>query len=496
MIKENSKVNSFINCSCIFVSVAIIVYQLLYLIIPIRQVLYTLHLDTISPILAVIGAVFLVADLFTQRLLFKAKYSYLLIATLVVLGVSSLVYINYGIVDSAKSIIWQAVQMLLIYPLAMRMSKETLKKLTLGLYNGFSFIYGISTLVSLILFFTGSSYYSVSIKDNVAIRQGFTEGRLFGIFSAPYFPTLICGLLIVAMPYFFKSAKYLWLKIWYCVSAVFLFLYIVLSETRSIRIALFVTAGVYGFFAVRNILNRKNYKIPVKYLACILTAVVSVSALFAVINVSDTLSKKVYVAIEMSNENPTHPQSPEKEEPEEEPPIIDPQLQLERPDINDANVSNGRFTIWKDYITATLGSPKSVLFGFSSGNYMKAIRDAHPDIYIVSWFRDHHPLLYKQDLIYDVHNSYLSAFVMSGILGVATLFGFLIICVIKVAHHLFKNKYVSIEILTLTAMITTIMCDAFFDSDLFFRCTSTSVVFWFIAGILIHKVFTESKTEE
>ena len=536
--KVDFKLNSSVNRLEMIISIIIICYQVLYTIIPIRQVFHFLHISTIAPILVIIGFGFSVLDLLTNRYFLKAKYSYFLIATLVVLTVSAFVNINYSIVANAKIIIWQAVQMLFLYTAAWRMPKEKLKKTSFICYAIISITYVISAIVSIVQFLTLNSYHTVSLKDGVSIRQGFSDGRLFGVFSTPYFATMVAALIMLISPYLFKRTKNVLLKVWYCFSSYVLLMYILLTKTRSIIVALAVAFIVFMVLMVRNEIykNRSNNQ-PLKQLHKRLFMLVSTIAVaflisiggFAVINNAHTIfpSDKVIITDDTTanqnnsnindndsvdgdntnnnDENPFDNQDNNNNNASDNSSdnnlIFDPDSTIIDEDSfhrNDTgkDISNNRFKIWKNYVDAISKSPKSAIFGFSAGNYMEAIRDQNPDIYIVKYFEEKQTILFERGRIYDTHNGYLSIYVMTGILGVLVFGSFLILCIIKCAKHLFSKRKISDTVMLTTVMVVTILVSIFFDSDLFFRCTSTSVIFWFVAGILMHKIEEDEKIIE
>lgn len=89
---------------------------------------------------------------------------------------------------------------------------------------------------------------------------------------------------------------------------------------------------------------------------------------------------------------------------------------LTRPDVH-GDVSNNRFSIWKDYFNCVFSGVKPALLGFSPGAYMKIIKQEFPDIFIVSYIRDKYPLSYSLDRIYDTHNGYVALAAGTGLLG-------------------------------------------------------------------------------
>ena len=99
--------------------------------------------------------------------------------------------------------------------------------------------------------------------------------------------------------------------------------------------------------------------------------------------------------------------------------------------------------------------------------------------------------MYANGLIYDTHNGYLSVLVTTGVFGGLALGGFLISCFRRVWCYFIKNNMYSSKVLLLFILIFIILVSVFFDSDLFFKCTSTSVVFWLLSGVLMREITIE-----
>ena len=74
----------------------VLLYQTLWQIAPVQVFLCETGLDAISPMLAVLGFVFLVFDFFLERTINQIKYCVFLVAVIVITGISSLLYIDYG----------------------------------------------------------------------------------------------------------------------------------------------------------------------------------------------------------------------------------------------------------------------------------------------------------------------------------------------------------------------------------------------------------------
>ena len=148
-VRQKLANNKTINKLIIVYAFTVLSYQILYLIIPFRQAVESLRLDFISPLLAVIGFFIFAWDLLIDRTFFKTKYSYLLIGLIAVMIISSLINAEYGLVDNIKAIIWQISQLLVIFPLYKRVSKEEIAKILKIYFPFVSIIFVVAKLVSL-----------------------------------------------------------------------------------------------------------------------------------------------------------------------------------------------------------------------------------------------------------------------------------------------------------------------------------------------------------
>lgn len=459
---------------------AVIIYQVLCLIAPIKAFLYDTHLNGISSMLALIGLCFWVWDILDERIFLKAKYSYLLIATLTVLIISSIVYINYGISKSLKVLIWQIVQMLLIYPACKRIPKDSLKKLICTIHKGMSILFVPAAIVSICQFIIYNGYY-IEISGG-EVRQGFQEGRLFGMFSDIYFASVFLLIMITASIYYAVITSNKFLRIAYICESVIFFIYLVLSRTRSTMLGLLFSVLVFAIVYFRYFFdNKSRIKISwVKNLLCVVLVLLSVISTRLVWNMTDKGFQQLQ-QLPFSNETTQGP-------------VIIHKESATRTDVSQKNISNHRFEIWSDYINVTSSNLKSIILGNSPGNYMTVIKELHPDIYIVNYIYNNYPGMYEKGLIYDVHNAYLSIYAESGIIGTLVFGAFLVSCVFSISKRLLKKvKNLSPALIATSIMIVSIMISAFFDSDLFFRCTSTSVLFWFIMGINMNILDSKDK---
>ena len=485
----------FVNKISLYLGFSIILYQTFYHIYPFRFVIETAKLEWISPLMAVLAFTLLGIDLLVNRVCFKGKYVWLLIGTLGVLSISTVINISIGFIANVKSVIWQSVQMLYLYPLCYRIEKNKFDSTLRNLYLIISGVFSSACIFSLYHFLTFAKY---NIRG---VRQGVQDGHLFGVFSSVYFAGVICVILLFTSIYMFVKNKSNFIKVWSAVTAVLMILYIVLCNSRSVMLSLIAGTMICVFLSFRNYLSKKE-KVKNSFLKnglCVILSGVMAMGVVAVNAGMHNVLKTIPIVINQQNIDITENDKDNNNTTTttKKPSVIIEEnkdtTDLERTDISSENISNNRFTIWKDYLKATTHSTKSLLFGLTPGGYMENLRENQPDLYIVRHYKLAYTDLYNEGYIYDVHNGYITIFVMSGILGVLVFGSFLVICVFRTLKKIFNVPNVSGRIILYVSIITTMLVAAFFDCDLFFRVTGTSTVFWFVAGLLMHSLEKEGQ---
>ena len=453
---------------------ALVLYQTLWQIVPVRVFLLNTGLDIISPALAVLGFAFLVADVFIEKTVFQSKYCIFLIAVVAIMGISSLLYINYGWIDNAKVIVWQVVQMFLLYSLYLRMDSKQIKIYLGYIFGVVSVIFMMAVIVSLCQFLFQTSY-NVQMDGGV-YRQGFQEGRLFGIFGNINHASLLMCFMGIGAIYCLTILNKKWLKILMGIQTMLSFIYVVLTGTRSALVCMIFAVILCAFVSMRNIAYKKNFcKLKFRRFICAAgVSIICAGMLFAIYLGVHKVMVKVPVWIGTVNlavnDNEDLPGD-----------II---TEPDRQDINSGDISNNRFKIWKDYLQCDLSNIKSILFGYSPGNYMKIIKDNFPDYYIVEYAQEKYPQAYIENQIYETHNSYLTLLTGTGLVGFVIMGAFLVLSVLSALKCFITRRYISNYAILLMVMLGMILIFNIFESVLFYAYTSISVVFWLMMGIL------------
>ncbi len=521
-MREEMKETSVMQKITVAYVFAVIFYQAMHLIFPFRHLEDALHLSVVSPLLAVLGFALLVWDLFTQRTFLKKKETYCLLFILVVLSLSSVVFYHYSFISSVKSMIWQAVQMLLIFPVCLRLSRDVWEKHLRRMCLALSGLFAVTNLVSLYQFFTRTEYMD-AVSDEVA-QQGFAMGRLLGVYKSPHYSSVFILLLMMAAIYYCGKTKNRAEKWMWGVFAVLDFLYAVLSGTRSVIVAMACALCVLVFvlWIKRPAKSSRGAHVCVSLLLAVCTLfgtvvvfiatdvgckgllvaaekakteMTAVAAEVEEIEVSDETDAETgsEVSAATGTEETVQPEGAETAGVQSASPTVPAEEELFRE--QGADVSTGRIAIWKDYISIISDQPKTLILGASPGGYMQYIRENYPSHHIVEYIRQEYPDMYRSGLIYDTHNAYLGAFAMGGLLGLLGVLAFLLLLAVKGIRYVCRCKKISPAVALLFTMLLFILVASFFDSDLFFHCTSASVTFWFLSGLMLTWMEDEDRVE-
>ncbi len=469
--------NKEINYLVVAYSLFIVFYQMLYLIVPFRQLIASLGLTWLSPLLAVVGFGVFVWDMLFNRIALKMKFCYPLIMLICVMGISSLLTVKYGITSNVKAIIWQIVQMLVLFPLCNRLSAVQWGKLLKKFYLVVSLVFIPAAVVSLYQYIFAIRY--VAYVDGGKFRQGLYEGRLFGVFYSPHFYSLFMMILVAwSIYYIIKSKDKIVYKAFYAFAAFIYFLNAALSGTRSIIVGAVCATFVVFLWFRKKIATKINSKTVFKNgISAFATVCVAICVVVSFSVVSSVMPNFIYKG--SSSHSNSDNMMPDEE-------IFEEEVITQRDDTELSSSSGNRFTIWKDYLSVTSACPGSLLFGNSPGNYMVYIRDNYPDNYIVKYITEEkYPVMYAQKLIYDTHNAYIGAFATTGIVGTSILFVFLALILFRAMRYIIKKESVSFDVYILFAIWIFILISSFFESDLFFKCTSISLIFWIVSGLLV-----------
>ncbi len=348
---------------------------------------------------------------------------------ILILGISTILNHQYGLMDNILGMATFVAQLITFFFLPYTMSKKeigaTLRHI--GLIG--CLLWTPACGVSLFQYVT-NIHYTIENPAGNTVRQGITDGRLFGVFSDPNFAAFTSLILILLLIYSRKTSTGKALRIYCVVNIIVNLVYLIMSNSRTIYIAAVGTLFFFLFF--RTYEQHKVSKEPVQkfFLALLKRFVVGVFGIVVVYSL-------IFFPLQQAGK------------------MLKPERQVNdmvREDVNTSNITNNRSTIWKHYLTLCKDKP---VFGFS-------IQSALP------YATEHYPGSYLDITQYVTHNGYLSLLVETGITGFAIMGAFLILILIssvkrvRIKEKISHNYMLCANLIVATLIFLVCFHDVFF----------------------------------
>ena len=442
-----------ITCGYLIITVAI---TLIGRIIPIK-ILIGPHVDALLYILlASLGAVILLFDLFSTKIWYKGANVFVLYGFIGIMAISSLLNLKYGFSDNIKTIAWTTIHFALFYTMYLRLEKKQMISLIDKIWIGVCAVWFIPICYSIYQFISQEAYAAL-VDSERYVRQGFVENRLFGVFNDPNYAAIMSLGVFFACVYLFSKYKNKFFRAFMIINFILQPWYIVLSGSRTALVTFCISLTLFLWLKI----YQKNKKAILYFVTPIIAICLVCGGDYVVKKVSSPLPQ-VYEAIFEDNH------TTDNQHPDNNKPSLDNKDILNRVDSSADNISNNRFTIWKSYLEDLDGD---ILFGGSPRNFLSKWIDKNPDGYLAGTH-------------YETHNGYLSVLVATGVLGFATILAFAVLYFISIIKYFKTQPKIENEFIFLLVFLALILVYTFFFTELFFIHCYTSVLFWLHCGIL------------
>lgn len=461
----------------VYIGLTLLCY-VLFLIAPFVTFISKTPLRHIQSYLGILGGILLCADLFTNKVVWRGSYCILLYGLCALAVISSALSISYGVKDNLFLICWTLIEFSLFYSCAYRWEKTRLHRFMQYLYGALLLCWCVACCVSVYqyVFQIGYRYVINPLSDdNSVARQGFLEGRLFGIFSPLNHAVYVSFMLLLIGIYFTLQSKRVLVKTALLTANLPLFFHIILSGSRSAQVSMLVCViGVLWLWFRKRTRYKDMRRVLIPAAVALGLAGVLVLGFMGVKTVLGEVPR--WVGSVPSADEPLDPTAPG----EDDDPWVNEDI-LHREGLEE-DVSNDRFKIWKDYLSLyrEIG-----LLGLSPGNYMSYIRENHPDMFIVQYVRDNYPGKFMHGTIYHVHNGYLMTFVSTGFAGVLLMLAFIVLCFLRIARYIKRQVHVSDGFIFALAVAAAGAISAVFDKGVFFMNNPSSFLFWMALGFVM-----------
>ena len=458
----------------------------------------------IPAIMLALSAVYLIWDIFTRRNMFKARYTVILIAFIAVTAFSSLINIQYGVYTNVMIMIYLAVDFLIFYGVGNRDIAQVKREFRIIGYiiSVMSLIY---VLISLSTYFLCMEYQFVLEETGRIIEQGYQSQyrRVWGF----YYETNFQGLMAIIVIYFsllnIKNCKGKIEKSFNAFNAVIHLIMLVLTGSRSSVVAFYASVFAVVFYFARAISDKFDSKLLRELIIRTISAGLACIAAFGIISVIkqglpylqqyalNNVSQQVRLDyadvitgiyafngkdVEFKNlyVNYNGHDGGEAFERQE---IV--RLDIETKDDR----SNGRIPVWRDSFRLFTLRP---LFGVSPSmsNRAEFAKIYFPDA--------------CEEIITGVSllNGYLEVLIGGGLVSVAVIAVFLLLCFKKLVIYQQKKHTHRIDLGFLTAILVGMLAFILFTTDLFYSRTVYTYFFWITLGYGMYLIEYDEKTDK
>lgn len=438
-------------------------------------------------------------DIISSRSFFRARYMGWLLAFLAVSILSALLNYRYGLVDNIKTLGWMTLFFLLVYPTGVHEDPKIIRSVFLA----FSLAMTIVVVLSLPMYFydVGYTYHKA---NGIFTDQGFSflYFRLWGLFQEANYAAVYAELACFASVYLAIKTKKKWVSVLVALQTVLLLSFVVLSGSRTAKLVLMMVAAWMAFYGAQRLLSAKGLKKLALSLGAGALAVMAVLAVlqglmaglpyvkvamysgmtdrqvlsihtlydrvyaWGNVNVAESSSERLFSYLEQMAPSTSEDETdtPGNTASSLLKPVVTP---INRTDLDDEDVSNGRLKRWKDGLDVFWKVP---ILGASPRGVFAFAETFFPESYIAKYR-------------YSITNSYLEVLAGTGLLGAVAIFGFLLLTAIHVVKTAWRESFCA-ERMILHGVALTVVLSAVLESDLFFGLTAGAVVCWIVLGML------------
>lgn len=452
----------------------------------------TLNVPAIPKLICFAWSIVILAyELIFKRSFLKSRYVYLLLGVCVTFAITIALNLDNGLVRSGQNYIYMLTSFFIAYIASLESTKETIKKNLLRFNNIFIIIVMIATVISVIEFLFLVAY-KVPMGSGSMARQGFMESRLFGVYTSPNIGAMFgftsVAMIVINRLVMKKEDIGKLLKITYVTNFVLQVIYFFLASSRGAQVSISAFLLLLLFFFV---FSKKTQLNELKMDSSKKTKVIATILIFLfLVNVASKPIKEfmglippAFSEVTGLNVGYNYTNNVEAEVSTDEPVVLEHAKE-------GAELSAGRFTIWKSAFEAWQQSP---VFGFGDTNFYRSGKINH------NIEGKHLSDMAKRELRRangNMHNGYVQAMVMIGGIGFLLIILFYALSFMSIFLSFFNVRYqndsnaILLDMVIFSLLVSFLVCDFFESHVLLNNRDVIGLVFWYYLGILsvgIHK---------
>lgn len=447
--------------------------------------------DIVTKIAVVYGGLIAFYNFFIKRNFMNMKYWYLLFGIMAIFCITTLMNFEYNLIQNFYNFIYLVITFTVIFPITKTTTQKKVVK-DFMLFNNVLVVFVlIATVISLIQFVLLSKYQVQTANPDILARQGFWESRLFGVYTSPNIGSLF-GFISVVMSIInvtLKNSISKKLKTLYILNFFAQLLYFFLSSSRGTQISISVFILLYLFLKTVYVKVTKNTRRNDNSL--LRNSIFIGLILLTLVNFGDAYIKnglghiplivkqEVNFIKNVEQDNTNDLKNSKKKTDQKNKQVV-----IEHSGEG-AEVSSGRFTIWKAAIKAFRYKP---ILGYGDLSFYRNNQTPPFDEKNFTDF-DRSELTRANGYM---HNGYLQVLLSIGGIGFLTIFIFYLLNLkdiiftyfIRVEKHP-HNGLSADTIFLLLSLLVSIFANELVEAHILFNNRDVvSIVFWYSLGII------------
>lgn len=393
------------------------------------------------------GCLLALWQLITIRKDLRTRDTGLLILFIISLCIGILLNKNYGFTDNVYGLLTFGFQLVLFYYMSRTATEEDFAWILKRIVFFCSFLWNFACLGSIAQYVLNIRYVCKFAAEESAVRQGFTDGRLFGLFTDPNFAAFTSLLLVYGLWYLIKTSKYRAVRIFSYSSIIINIVYIVMSNSRTVYLSVVGSAIFFVLFHAYK-KGQTEYTTGAAMAKHLLVrGLLSIAVIIA-----------VYILVLFPLKGIAKLISPER----------NIETEMVRDDVNVENISNNRFTIWNAYMKLYVKQP---VFGFSMRSAIPYAEATEPEGYLA-------------ETKYVTHNSYISLLVETGAVGFLIMTVFILSALIRFVKRCREKQPVTDTFILFATCLLSIFIFCLCFHDIFFTLNLETMLFWMGLGYI------------
>lgn len=386
-----------------------------------------------------------------------------------VCSVSILYNRQYHMKENLIYLIFWVFYFFLLYASPRRRSPDLLQKRFAFFFHLFCVVAFVLTVISFMMLAVGyCGFFDINGEE---VRRGFLGGRLFGAYQTPNAGAVIGALVIVGSIHYAKIYKNKWYTVWAVLNGLLQFVFSVFADSRTGRVTLGVSLGVYFFFVFYG--KRRNAETRASgwktALVAVCAAVIAVGGFFL-----PKAAELSYNAVARSVQTNGAEGSADEETSAG---AKDDVLILGRKESLEGDYSNRRFDFWKSGLEIFAARP---VLGVTFRGFLPFAEEYLPDTYLLN--NDFQP-----SSTFD--NDVINLMVSNGALGLICFVLFVFFVLFRFFRWLRAQKKQNEPLPPALPMLLAVCAGAatssMFSSGVFYMHCQYSFLFWLALGICV-----------